>query len=218
MALQVLIVLSGAIPLYLASKKILRSKFLSLGLIIAYMTFGGLQMGYAYGFHEIIVFPTFFFWTYYFYISKKMWWYIAFIILTLCIKEETAFIILILGLYLFISKQNKLYAFITTTLGFLWYLLVFNVFIPFFNHGNAYAHWGQYQSGESGLFSIVKRIVMDPIAFLQLLINPPYKIETIFHTFAPFAFLPLLYPPSIIIVLPSLLEKLMTGDLASYSG
>ncbi len=215
MALQVLIVLSGAIPLYLSSKHVLHSKFLSLSLVIGYITFGGLQMGYAYGFHEIILFPTFFFWVYYFFVKKKIWWYVVFIILTLCIKEESAFIITFLGLYLLVLKKNKTYAFVTMCLGAIWYVLTFYFIIPFFNKGNAFGYWGQYSGGDSGIFGLMQSAILHPLTFLHSLITPAYKIDTMFHTFAPFAFL---FPPSILIFLPSLMEKLMSSTLAGYNG
>lgn len=217
---EISIVLSGTIPLYHSAKHLLRSRFIALALVTSYLTFGGLQWGYAYGFHEIVLFPTFFLWMYYFYIKKKMWPYFLFAILTLSIKEEVVFIMAFWGMYTLAFHKNKAYSMGTILLAGFWYILCFNIVFPYFNQGSGFGYWGQYNDagGKSGIVGLTQTALLRPGVFLQSLITPAYKIDTIFHIFAPFAFLPILYPPAILIILPSLLEKLLSNTLPSYIG
>ncbi len=114
--LQAAAVVSGAIPLYLAAKEKLGSQFLGLALATAYLSFGGLQFGYAYGFHEIMFFPPLFLWAYYYFVKKRFKLYFLFILLCLTVKEEVSFIMIFWGLYLLYKKSYR-YAFGTILLG-----------------------------------------------------------------------------------------------------
>ncbi len=104
---QAVIVISGAIPIYLTVRDYLKSKFIGIGLAFAYLSFGGLQFGIAYGFHPIMLFPTIFLWTYYFYQRRNTKLYLLFIVLSLFVKEEVAFILFFWSIYLIFIKKDK---------------------------------------------------------------------------------------------------------------
>ncbi|HUV47007.1 MAG TPA: DUF2079 domain-containing protein [Candidatus Bathyarchaeia archaeon] len=205
-SLQVLIVLFGIWPLYLITKHKFKSDFLSLAFCFSYLLFGGLQMGYSYGWHEIMLFPTFFFWTWFFYETKKLKRYWFFLILTLMIKEEVAFITFFLGLYLFLVKKARKIGFGTMVLGVFWYILCFKIVIPYFNLDHKFTYWGYY------------RFTLNPLKLLQNMITPVNKIDTFFHTFGSFGFLPFLSPVTILLVIPSLMQKLLCSDIARFNG
>ncbi len=176
---------SGAIPLYLAAKIRLKSDFLGLALAIAYLTFGGLQFGYAYGWHEILFLPPLLFWMYYFWVCGR------------------------LKLYWLYLKRFRLAAG-TILAGTLWYLLCFQVVFPHFNPGTGFGYWDQYPYPVA--------VLKQPEEILKRLITPKYKLNTILHSFGQFAFLPFLSPATLIIVIPSLLEKLLSDNIAAYNG
>lgn len=219
MIVQAAAVISGVFPIYLLCKLILKSRSIGLSLAFAYLAFGGLQFGYAYGFHEIMFFPALFFWAYYFYVRKKSKSYFLFILLSLIVKEETAFIVGAWSIYLLLFKRDKFYGLITAAFAFFWYLLCFNLIFPYFNHGKEFGYWGQYsQEGGSGALGIIKFILLNPLGFFKTLVTPTVKIETFLQTFGAFSFLLFLYPPSLIIVVPSLLEKLLSSGIAMGNG
>ena len=122
---QAIAVISGAMPIYLLAKRFLHSKGIGLALSFAYLTFDGLQFGVEYGFHEIMFFPVLFLWSYYFYLCKKTNLYLLFVLLSLLVKEEVAFIMLFWGIYLFIIKRDRLIGSITAAMGICWYFLCF---------------------------------------------------------------------------------------------
>jgi uncharacterized membrane protein len=122
------------------------------------------------------------------------------------------------GLYL-IYKKNYRYAAGTIILGILWYVLCFQFIFPYFNQGvGGYGYWGQYPGAEHGVFGIASYALLHPVAFLKTMVTPKYKLDTIFHSFGNFSFLSFLYPPSLIMVIPSLFQKLLSSDIAAKNG
>jgi uncharacterized membrane protein len=219
MLLQAAAAISGAIPIYLISKHFLRTKSIGFAIAFAYLSFGGLQYGFGYGFHEILFFPILFLWAYYFYLCKQTKRYFLFIILSLFCKEEVSFIILFWGIYIFIFKRDRMIGTITTGLGMLWYFLCFNIIFPYFNQGKGFGYWGQYATdGGSGMWGIIKNTLFKPLSFLQTLVTPGIKIDMIFQTFGQFAFLFLLFPSALLIIFPSFMEKLLSSNIAMANG
>lgn len=217
MILQAAVFVSGALPIYLTVKRRFGSRFLGTSIAFSYLAFGGTQFGIAYGFHPIMLFPTVFLWMYYFYLQKNIKLYFLFVILSLFVKEEVAFIMIFWGIYLLVFKKDKL-GLLTSILGLLWYLLCFSVIFPKFSAGG-FGYWGQYDvQGATGVFGIFQFVFFHPLKFLKTLITPSYKIDTIFQSFGSFGYLPLLFPPSIVILFPSLMEKLLSSGIAAING
>ncbi len=217
--LQAIAVISGAFPIYAVSKQLLKSRSIGIAMSWAYLSFGGLQYGIGYGFHEILFFPVLFLWSYYFYLCKKPKLYLLFILLSLFVKEEVAFITLFWGIYLFIIKRDRLIGTITATLGIAWYFLCFNIIFPYFNHGGNFGYWGQYDTrGGTGFLGIVTSALLKPFSFLKTLVTPEIKVQMMLMTFGQFAFLLFLFPPTLIIIFPSLMEKLLSSSIAMANG
>ncbi|MBI2613810.1 MAG: DUF2079 domain-containing protein [Candidatus Levybacteria bacterium] len=218
MIIQAGIVISGIIPLYLIVNDRLKSRLIGLAIAFSYIAFGGLQYGTEYGFHPIMFLPTLLFWMYYFYTKKKIKLYFLFVLLCLFVKEEVAFILLFWSFYLVLFKKEKAIGIGTFLASLLWYFLCFQLIFPRFSDGG-FGHWGQYGSAEgTGLMGIIKLLVFQPYIFFNTLVNPSYKVDTIFLSFGSFSFLSFLYPPALIIVIPSLLIKLLSSNLAGISG
>jgi len=218
MIIQAIVFISGVIPIYLTGKKHLHSRLIGLSLAFSYLAFGGTQFGIAYGFHPIMFFPTIFLWMYYFYTQKRIKLYLLFVVLSLFVKEEVSFIMIFWGIYLFFFKKDKTLGLATSVLGVFWYVLCFSIIFPKFNPGG-FGYWGQYtQTNGTGILGIIMHAVSNPLNFLKTLITPSFKIDTFFQSFGSFGFLLFLFPPSFIIVLPSLLEKLLSSNIAAMNG
>lgn len=216
---QALAVLSAALPIYCIAKKQLHSKGLGLALSFAYLSFGGIQFGMEYGFHEIMFFPVVFLWAYYFYITKRNYLYFLFIFLSLLIKEEVSFIVLFWGLYLVLFRKERIVGAVTAGMGLVWGFICFSIVFPYFNKGVGFGYWGQYdQAGSTGLSGMVKAIIFNPFKFLETLVTPSPKIDMMLETFGQFSFLLLLFPPALLIIFPSLMEKLMSSGIAMGNG
>ncbi len=216
--LQAIVFISGIIPIYLTAKKYLHSRFAGISLAFAYLAFGGTQFGIAYGFHPIMFFPTIFLWMYYFYSQRRIKLYLLFVFLSLFVKEEVSFIMIFWGIYLFLFKKDKVLGLITSALGVFWYIVCFLFIFPKYSPAG-FGYWGQYnQTSGTGVIGIIMGALLHPLDFLQTLITPSFKIDTFFQSFGAFGFLIFLFPPSFIIVLPSLLEKLLSTNIAAMNG
>ncbi len=219
MLLQVLIFISGVIPLYLTVKKHIHSRFIGLSLAFAYLAFGGTQFGIAYGFHPIMFFPTIFMWMYYFYCEKRIKLYLLFVLLSLFVKEEVAFIMLFWGVYLLFIKRDRMLGAATVVFGLIWYIVCFKIIFPIYAGGGGFGYWGQYNQTQGvGIIGLSKFVILQPLDFLKTLVTPSFKIDTFFQSFGSFGFLLFLFPQSFIIVLPSLLEKLLSNNIAAMNG
>lgn len=201
----------AAIPLYLFTQKLSNSRFLGLSSILAYLVNGGMQSSIFYGFHEVTLFPFFFFWTLYFWQNRQYRFFILFTILTLLIKEEIAFVILFFGIFLLVTKQWK-YGISAVVLGALWYLISFNV-IALYHHGG-YEYWGQFGSGSGGgLIGMMMYALRHPIPFISQLFNDWRKPPMFIEVFGSFGFLSFLWPPTLMLIVPSLMVKLLSSDI-----
>jgi uncharacterized membrane protein len=217
--IQFLWVVGGTIPLFFVSRRIFKSTFIALSLAYTYLVFGGMQAGYFYGFHPIMFFPTLFFCMYYWYSRKNTVLYFIFVMLCLFVKEEISLVMIFWGLYLVLFKKEKYLGIGTVILGICWYILCFHLIFPYFSPKEGFVYWVQYnQAYGSGISGIFKFASHDPYAFLNTLISPHNKIDTVLYLFGAFSFIPLLYPPSLLIVVPSILEKLLSSGIASSIG
>ncbi len=207
---QVLLVLSGVIPLYLAAKRKLKNFYLALSLVWSYLLFGGLQFGYMYGFHPIVFAPFFLFWLYYFFTKNMRRAYYIFLFLSLCVKEEIAFTMIFFGIYIFLFKKKVKIGLITIITSVLWVFLCFKIIFPHFSI-SGFLHFGQYGGS-------LTRFLTNPMEIIDRLSAPDYKLETFLVSYGAFAFLPLLYPPAFVITVPAILEKLLSSNIAALNG
>jgi uncharacterized membrane protein len=251
---QAFFVLLAAIPLFLSAKHLLKNFYLAIALIIAYLFFGGLEMGYMYGFHPILLSPFFLFWLYYFFLKKNWRGYFIFIFLSLFVKEEISFTLIFFGIYQLFStlvdlpchcedpspklvrgtRQSILFkittrllrrftprkdkvarrkikiSMVTILISLLWSLLCFKIIFPHFSP-TGFLHFGQYGG------SLIN-FVTNPSLLISTLASPDYKFETFLVSYGSFAFLPLVYPPTFIITIPAILEKLLSSGIAGMNG
>lgn len=201
----------AVIPLYLFTQKLSRSRFLGLVLALAYVVSGGMQSSIFYGFHEVTFFAFFFFWALYCWQIQKYRCFVLFAILALFVKEEIAFVFLFFGFYLLVLKQWK-YGLTAIVLGALWYSISFKV-IAFYHHGG-YEYWGQFGGGTGGgLIGMMGYALGHPVQFISQFFNDWRKPPMFIEVFGSFGFLPFLWPPTLLLILPSLMVKLLSSDI-----
>jgi uncharacterized membrane protein len=219
MFLQAINFISTVVPIYLIVKKHIHSGVIGISLAFAYLAFGGTQFGIAYGFHPIMLFPTIFIWMYYFYLEKKFKFYFLFVLLSLMVKEEVVFVMFFWALYVLLARKQKRVGVLTMIASVFWYILCFHIIFPAFNPGKGYIYWGQYnQANGTGLVGITMFALMHPLEFFRTLITPTYKIDTFFQSFGAFGFIAFFYPPSLLLVIPSLFQKLLSSGIAAVNG
>lgn len=197
-------VLYGASAIFamMVGFKLLKEKYLTWALLVAYFMYLGTQNAMIYGFHEINFMPFFFFMMLYafFYKKEKFYWIsFAFLLLT---KESMAVISLSWGIFIFLAypKERKR-ALLTMGLSVFYYILVAKFVIPYF-------------SGGKFLYSNIDKPPTNPVEFINKFIDPPEKIQTFVVSTVSFGLLPILN----IAALPLVLQDFFVRYLFAIPG
>lgn len=186
--LQPFIILSAIIPLFLIGLRLTKSIFFTISIIIAYSLYIPLQYTIFYDFHEIVFLPPLFAWVYYFFLQNKRHLVSLFLILLLLVKEEIGFFVATFGLYLLIFHKNwRKFGIFWFGLGIIYSLMLMYFVIP--KIGGSYIYFDYGQAGNTPL-NVLFNFLKDPIHFAKLFFVT-IKLETLYKTFYPFAFLPL---------------------------
>ncbi len=192
LVLQPFIMLSAIIPLALIAFHQTKSYIFSFSIILAYSFFLPLQYTIFYDFHEIIFFPPLYAWSYYFFMMKKKLLTAVFLVLILLTKEELGFLVATFGLYLLVFQKGwRIFGVIWVLVGIAYSLTMMYLIIP--KIGGSYLYFNYGSSGNTPL-DVLTNLLKRPTDFVNLFFTPEVKVETLYKTFWPFAYLPLFSP------------------------
>lgn len=197
----------GAIPTYLIAKKVLKWKTISIIISFLYLLNPALQWTNIYDFHPVSLAIPLLLFGMYFAFTKRWKWYFVAMILAALTKEEVPVTIAMIGVLIAIVQKEYLIAAITIFPSLLISWLSIKVIIPHFNN-NDYMYIGWYQN----LFNALKTYPPQELPFYILntyFLNP----DAILYynlLLRPFAFMPLLGLPFLIISLPELSINLLS--------
>lgn len=212
---QSLLLASAIIPIYLISKIKIKEHVLIFAIIFSYILSRPLR-GIAYcDFHPEAFIVPLIFWIYYFLIKKNnLLLFISLFFLLLC-KEDTAFLIISLGIFTcFFERRIKLGIFMIL-LGVISWLFMTKIIIPFFNPTGGYQYLNRLPFGDSYLDNVVN-IISNPQRVINVLFIKD-KLNYCFQLIWPLGFLPLLSPAHyILIFVPMLKNILPIQDVAMY--
>lgn len=184
-AQDILVGLSGYI-LFRIGLFVLKSSFLSLGVMISYFLFTGLQNAVFSDFHELTVMTFFLVLTYWAILKEKKKLFFLFFFMTLGFKESLFLLGIGLSFFIYFTKKNwKRIALITFLISLSWGFLTIKVIIP-------------YLSG--GIYWYMPKIPAGLTEIIRQFYTPFIKMETVFLTFLSFLFLPLFYLPATVAV------------------
>lgn len=210
--LQVVIVISGVIPLYLLCKVKNLSNYITIMLCVVYCTFPATIGGFFYDFHENKFLLPLILWLFYFIEKKDKIWIAVCAILTLLVKEDAAIYVATIGLYLFFARKEKkkgAVLFITSTLYFI--LMVF--LLNRFGEGAMTNRYDNFMSTENeGLVGMLINVMKNP-AYALSQIFVVEKVEFMLWMFLPFMFLPLRQKKysEFLLLIPFLVVNLMSN-------
>ncbi len=208
----------GAVPVFFLAKKVLSQisvlqkidiKIISLVIVLVYLLNPGMQWTNIYDFHGVSLAIPFLLAAFYFAYSRRWVGYVCFVLLALLTKEQISLFITVLGFIVaFIFREHRI-GFATALLGIFWFGLMFFVVIPGYSEGGK--HWAldwlavrNTTSGEIVLPSaevLLRQYTLSPDAlnYYQLLLRP-------------FALLPLLGLPWLVLSLPELMINLLSSQ------
>jgi uncharacterized membrane protein len=213
--IQTLIVGLGALPLYLITKKLLKSSLAGLIFAFAYLSSPILGAACLYEFHAVTLVTPFLLFGFYFLLEKRYMPYFIFIILALTCKEEVSLLIFLLGIYVYL-KHNKKIGFITSLIGFSWFILVFFIVMPYFQRGSDYIFLDRYSHLGSNKSTIIKTLITRPDIVFKSLWNVK-KITYFLYLILPLGGL-MLFSAFTFLGLPSFAIYFLTNFEQMFSG
>lgn len=228
--MQLLIVMSGAIPIYFICKNRKMTNFITLGLVLVYILYPTMRTGLFYDFHENKFLPVLLLWLIYFLDKRggsekqKNIGVIVFGFLALLVKEDAAIYVACIGIFQAIYKKEKkdrIRGIILFGVSVIYFFIIF-CFLNKYGQGSFITSVGRFSnlmtSSEDGLVGMLINIVKNPAYAVSQLLNKD-KIEFILWTMAPLMFIPFLARKTSIFILmiPYMVMNLLTDYVYQYN-
>lgn len=209
--IQTIILATGAIFVFLVSKKIVKNKTLSLIMALSYLLNPSVQFSNLYDFHPVTLATTFLLAAFYFVLKKRYYWFLLFLFLSVISKEQIWLISAVFGAYIFfVNKQKALgTAIFGLSIG-AFYTLV-SYIIPHFHQGQHFALSNYSDFGDSPA-GIIKNIIFSPKHVVSTLLSNSI-FDYLVKLFAPVGFLSLFYIPYLLFALPDLTANLLGNNV-----
>ena len=203
--IQSLALAIGALPLYLLAKRLIDKKW-ALLIAVLYLIYPSLHWVNLFDFHAVpfaipLILSTFYF-------LEKENYKIAsiFLILTAATAENMIVAVFFIGLYLLLFKYRK-FGLAVALISLIYFILVAKAIMPAFDGGivrlDRYAQFG------STAPEIITNVVLKPSLTWQTILTGP-KMLYLLKIFLSVAFLPFLAWQTLILLLPGLLQNLLT--------
>ena len=221
---QLLIVLSGAIPVYLMCRNRKYSCLITVGITAVFLLYPTMRSGLFYDFHENKFLTPLLLWLLYFTeneklsLKKKNIGIGVFTLLSLMVKEDAAIYVACIGLFLMAyrkEKSNKLTGLIITAGAVVYFLTVYYL-LGRYGAGSAINSIGRYDNflaaDGDGLADMLINILKNPAYTIKQLINKE-KLEFVLWTMVPVLFVPLMMKKAAayILLIPYLVINLLTS-------
>jgi len=199
--LQILVVASGVIPLYLIMKELKTGKLMQMLVFVMYIASPALITSSFYDLHENCFLAPLLLFVIYFLLKRQTIPFIIFAILTLLVKEDAGLYLVFIGLYfLFTSfftkeeskqSQKTIIHSISLIMISLLYFYFITKYLNAFGDGAMFWRYRNINAYEEfGLYGIILSAFQNPSFFLATFFSPA-KINTILILLASVGFLPL---------------------------
>ena len=213
--LQTILLALGAIPIYLYARKQIGSEIVALTMSLGYLLFPALHYVNLFDFHEIILGVPLLSFTAFYLLTKRYRLFFVFLVLSLLVKEEMAFVATAFALYILLVQKSYRLGIIVLLLAIGWSYVTTSVVMPAIA-GDTYFPSGRYDYLGSSFTQIVASVVLNPFLVLQHLLILP-KLEFLLHLLVPLGLLPLLGFDTLIFVVPTILYLLLSDYEPQYS-
>jgi uncharacterized membrane protein len=188
----------GGLPLYLLGKKITGNSLFNLSALIAYQLFYSLQWHTFAGFHELALLPLVLGGLLLFWETKKTFGYWLSFVILIFIKEELGFLIVAVGLWEILNNRKRWrQALLTIIGGALASFIIIHSLIPLFSE-KGYIHFNYGMSGYS-ITDVWGTLLKKPWLMITTFFDSRIKLNTLWLTFWPWAFLPFFAPSTLIL-------------------
>ncbi len=207
---QAIISVLSVWPIYQIAKMKIGSRIFPLALSFSHLTFIGLQTAIDYDFHETTLSILPFSFAAYFLLKNNYRLYLLSLLFAIFTKEDMPLFVAMLGLFAVLKLRKFRIGVLTMFLGITIYFVVTQFIIPYFKHDRFAYEELDPRLGKTTL-DLIRSTVTNPLLVLNVLFTPLLKTKTMLNLLASFAFLPLLSPVTLLLTLPNLASRFLTG-------
>lgn len=217
---QTLALALGAYPLYLIANKKLSAPF-PLLISTAYLLSPSLHWINTFDFHEVAFFIPLFLTAFYFFYENKFAYSAIFFTLAAGTKEDAIVAVIFAGLFITVQSYLKKdatkirFGLFTVIGSIIMFILAIKVIMPAF--GGGLLRMDRYRELGVTATEIIKNSITNPKLPISLIFQLQ-KLKYLFWLFLPAAFLPFFSWPSLILILPGILENTLTNFPSQFSG
>lgn len=196
----------AALPLYLLAKNMLSQKWATI-IALMYLFYPSLHWINLFDFHAVaFAIPLFI--TFFYYLERRNYTIaLVFLALASTTAENMIVAVFFVGVFLFFYSR-RLFGAAIATISLVWFILVAKVIMPAFGGGiirlDRYEQFGETAS------EIVKNVIINPGLTAQTVLIPE-KFNYLLNIFLSAAFIPLSSITSLILLIPGLLQNLLTN-------
>ncbi|MCB9079076.1 MAG: DUF2079 domain-containing protein [Anaerolineaceae bacterium] len=205
----------GGLPLFWLAREKLGSPVAALSLLSAYLLFPTLQIVTLWDFHPPVLAVGFFMFAFYFLVKRRAGWFLLFAILAMSCKEQLPLQVAFLGLYAIIRYRDWRLGLTTIILSMTWFFVVMLWVIPANSVTGDHLFIGYYADLGDSPAEIVTTAITRPDLVIKNLWQPA-KLKYLFDVLTPFAYLPLLGLPVLLIGAPSFAINMLSANSAMY--
>ena len=190
LVLQVIAVLSGVIPLWLLAKHFRLSERVRAVLCLMYLGCSALTGGIFYDLHENKMLTPLLLWLFWSVEKKKRPLILLFTLLTLTVKEDAALYIIFIGLWLLLSRPQKITGALMTTSA-VGYFLAVTSWLANQGEGVMFNRFANIIGSEGGIVQLLRSTLVNPALLLYECMNAE-KLVFAACILLPLGFLPFL--------------------------
>ncbi len=206
----------GGLPLFWLSREKLNSDIAGLVLLLAYLLFPTLEITTLWDFHPPILSVGFFMFAFYFLEKQRFGWFMLMTLLAMSGKEQLALQAAFLGLYAIVRFRAWRAGLLTIGLAVAWFLTIMYWIIPANSVTGDHLFIGYYADLGNSPLEIVVTALTRPDLIIKNLWQPA-KLKYLFDLLTPFAGLPLIGLPVLVIGAPSFAINLLSANTAMHN-
>lgn len=212
---QSILLASAVIPLYLIARAELKERFLILAFIVSYILSRPLRGVGLSDFHPECFVLTLLFWAYYFVKKRKNTLLVLTVLLLLFCKEDVAFLISGLGIFVLFSQKRFRLGFVLFIAGIAAWFLETKIIIPHFNPSGVYPYMDRLPFGLTYMDNI-KAVINNPFLLVNSFLTKE-KMEYCVKLLAPLGFLSILSPAHYVLIAIPLFKNILPVNI-NFSG
>lgn len=211
LVLQVLLVASGALPLFWYARKKVGITLATI-LVVLYLLYPPQQWGMIFDVHAVVIVAPIVLWAWWAMSERRWWIYAAMIVLAVLGKEEVGLAVAGIGLFWVWRKEYRTAGILTMLLGIGTTLTMLGIVIPHYRHGAGHFALNEYAQFGDSYGAIIGNLALHPWRIFPMLISHSTFAYTAL-ILLPLAGISLIGLPILLIALP----ELLINTLSSYS-